>query len=195
MQYLLQARRQNGGELPHIRLVMVGMRQNLHEIPDIVRLAHRLEIGSIFVQHLAHDFKESTLPAHYKPMRDFVEKQTLLNEDPDRIERFFAEARATALEFGIELRLPHTRVREHAPDTPGRDRCDWPWRGAYISYQGLAMPCCMVATPDRINFGNFGDQGVESLWAGDTYQKFRDALDSSEPPAVCKSCSIYSGTF
>jgi MoaA/NifB/PqqE/SkfB family radical SAM enzyme len=195
MQLLLKARRAAGGALPHIRLVMVGMRQNLAEIPDIVRLAHRLEIGSIFVQHLAHDFKESSLPAHYQPMRDFVNEQTLLTEDPERIERYFNEARSVAQELGIDLRLPHTRVLKHPPETPGRDRCDWPWHGAYISYQGLAMPCCMIATPDRMNFGSFDTDSVAALWNGPGYSQFRDALSSATPPEVCQSCSIYSGTF
>ena len=78
---------------------------------------------------------------------------------------------------------------------PARERCDWPWRGAYVSYQGLAMPCCMVATPDRINFGNMAERGVEAVWNGEAYQAFRDALSSETPPEVCRSCAIYSGTF
>src|SRR5437763_229644 len=129
--------------------------------PDLVRLAHSLGIGSVFVQHLCHDFGESSLPAHYAPMRDFVDGQTLLAEDPARVERFFGEARAVAKELGVDLRLPPTRPRFHPPGTPGPQRCDWPWKGPYVSYDGQAMPCCMVATPDRVNFGNLAEQGAE----------------------------------
>lgn len=195
LERLLAARRRLSSKLPHLRLVMVIMRQNLHELPALVRLAHRWSVESIFVQHLCHDFGESSLPTHYLPMRDFVQEQTLLQEDPQRVEHYFGEARAVANELNIELRLPRTRLRLHAPGTPGPQRCDWPWTGAYISYQGYAMPCCMVSTPDRINFGKLTEQGVEALWNGDDYQSFRNQLASEEPPEICRSCSIYSGTF
>ncbi len=193
--HLLDARRRLGSATPSVRIVAVAMRQNLHELPDLVRLAHRLGVEAVFVQHLCHDFGESALPAHYRPMRDFVEEQTLLHEEPARVERCFAEAREAARELGVELRLPRTRPREHAPGTPGPERCDWPWRGAYVSYQGLAMPCCMVATPDRINFGDVTARGAAAVWNGPEYQAFRDALASDTPPEVCRSCSVYTRTF
>src|SRR5205814_1514909 len=192
---VVEARRRLGSATPRLRLVAVAMRQNLHELPDLVRLAHRLAIGCVFVQHLCHDFGESSLPAHYRPMRDFVEGETLVNEDPERIKRYFAEARVVAKELGVDLRLPRTRPRQHPPGTPGPQRCDWPWRGAYISYQGVAMPCCMVATPDRIQLGNMVELGAEAVWNGEAYRAFRDALSSESPPEVCRSCAIYSGTF
>ncbi|HEX6384837.1 MAG TPA: radical SAM protein [Anaerolineae bacterium] len=192
---LLSARERLSNEKPRLQMVMVIMRQNLEELPDLVRLAHRWSMESIFVQHLCHDFGESTLPEQYGPMRDFVQEQTLLEEEPERIERHFGQARAVAQELGIDLRLPRTRPRLHPPGTPGRERCDWPWTGAYVSYQGYAMPCCMVSTPDRIHLGNMAQAGVESIWNGTAYRDFRNRLDSEEPPEICRSCSIYRGTF
>src|SRR5262249_336709 len=149
----------------------------------------------IFVQHLCHDFGESSLPAHYAPMRDFVDAETLLTEDPGRVDRVFAEARAVAAGLGGDLRLPPTRPRTHPPPTPPPEPCNWPWTGAYVSYQGLAMLCCMVSTPDRIHLGNMAEQGAEAVWNGPLYREFREALSSDAPPEVCRSCSIYSGTF
>lgn len=57
------------------------------------------------------------------------------------------------------------------------------------------MPCCMVATPDRIHFGNMAEQGVERIWNGTAYQAFRDRLASDVPPEICASCSVYHGIF
>ncbi len=192
---LREARRRLGSDRPHFRMVTVLMRKNLHELPDLVRLAHRYEIPALFAQHLCHDFGESSLPAHYKPMRDFVQGETLLEEAPERVEHYFALARQVARELGIDLRLPRTRKRPHAPGTAGPDRCDWPWHGPYISYQGLSMPCCMIATPDRMNFGSMAEEGVEAIWSGPAYEEFRRQLASDEPPEICRSCSVYSGTF
>jgi len=195
LERLLAARKLLNTEYPHLHLVMVIMRRNLHELPNIVRFAHKWSIKSIFVQHLCHDFAETGLPVQYIPMREFVQSETLLEEDPQRIEYYFSEARKVARELGIDLRLPRTKMRLHPPGTPGPKRCDWPWSGAYFSYQGYAMPCCMVSTPDRINFGNISEQRAEELWNNGRYQEFRNQLSSEQPPEVCRSCSIYRGTF
>jgi MoaA/NifB/PqqE/SkfB family radical SAM enzyme len=195
LELILQARRRLQSEQPRLRMVVVLMRQNLHELPALIRLAKRYGMESVFVRHLCHDFGESSLPAQYRPMRDFVEAQTLLNEDSARIEQYFGKARALAHDLGFDLRLPRTRKRLHPPGTPGPDRCDWPWHGPYISYQGLSMPCCMIATPDRMNFGSMAQQGVEPIWNGGDYLRFRAQLASDIPPEICRSCSIYSGTF
>ncbi|HEX7787456.1 MAG TPA: radical SAM/SPASM domain-containing protein, partial [Methylomirabilota bacterium] len=192
---LLEARDRLGRATPRLSLVTVLMRQNLDELPRLVELAASLRVEAMFVQHLAHDFGEDSVPERYRPMRGFVESQTLLHEDPERIAACFAAARDAAAAHGVTLRLPRVRPRAHASGTPGPARCDWPWRGAYVSYQGLAMPCCMVATPDRINFGDMARDGVRSVWHGAGYADFRRRLDSEEPPAVCRSCSVYRGTF
>ncbi len=57
------------------------------------------------------------------------------------------------------------------------------------------MPCCMISTPDRLNFGNMAERGVEAVWHGSEYEQFRARLDSDNPPDICRSCSVYRGTF
>ncbi len=195
IELLRDARRRHDRATPHLHLVTVIMKRNLHELPDLVRLAHRYSFEEMFVQHLCHDFGEASLPSEYRPMRDYVDAETLLTEEPARVGHYFEEARAVAAETGVRLRLPRTEVRVHPAGTPGRARCDWPWRGAYVSYQGLAMPCCMISTPDRLNFGNMADQGVAKVWNGADYEAFRARLDSDTPPSICQSCSVYKGTF
>jgi radical SAM protein with 4Fe4S-binding SPASM domain len=174
---------------------MVIMRQNLHELPDLVRFAAEWEMESLFVQHLCHDFGESSLPVHYRPMRDFVQSQTLLEVDQNRVEHYFGLARDEAGELGVNLRLPRSRPRPHPPGTPGRTRCAWPWSGGYVSYTGDAMPCCMVSTPDRANMGNMFHDGAQAVWNNEVYADFRAQLDSPEPPEICRSCAVYAGMF
>ncbi len=195
VQLLLNTRRRLGMNAPALRIVMVIMRQNLHELPELVRMAHGWSAEEMFVQHLSHDFGEPTLPDEYRPMRDYIAAQSLAHEDPQRIAQYFGEARQVAASLGLKLRLPRTTPKRYADGTPGRQRCDWPWTGAYISYQGYMMPCCMVATPDRINFGKVTDQTLVSVWDGAEYNNFREQLDSDTPPDICRSCSLYWGTF
>lgn len=193
---LLQATKERlNSPIPGLFLVMVAMRRNIHELNDIIRLARRFSIRQVFVQHLCHDFTEEPLSSRYRLMREFVEAETLLNQDPRRIEQLFREARLLADELSIELRLPRLAVRSYPPGTAGRFRCSWPWESAYISYDGRAMPCCMVSTPDRVNFGNVAARGVRPVWNSEAYRAFRARLDSDDPPPICRSCSLYQGIF
>jgi hypothetical protein len=57
------------------------------------------------------------------------------------------------------------------------------------------MLCCMIATPDRANFGSMADRGVEPVWNSAAYNTFRQELDWDEPPAICRSCAVCNGTF
>jgi radical SAM protein with 4Fe4S-binding SPASM domain len=192
---LTATRRRLASETPRTKLVAVLMRQTLAGLPDLVRLAKRWEIPEVFIQHLCHDFAESSLPAEYRPMRQFVDEQTLLTHDSSEIHRVFDATKAVAEELGITLRLPSCEPNPHPPGTPGRTRCDWPWARAYVSYQGLAMPCCMIATPDRFNFGNMAEEGVGRIWNGHAYDGFREQLSSEDPPEICRTCSVYHRTF
>lgn len=180
---------------PRLHLVMVLMRRNLDELPTLVRAAADWGADELFAQHLCHDFTEDALPAQYRPMREFVEAQTLLQADDAWVSDVFDEAREAAAATGIRLRLPHVRPKPYAADTPGRERCDWPWRGGYVSYQGYAMPCCMISTPDRMHMGSVTEMPFERVWNGEAYQSFRSALDSGTPPDICAACSLYRGTF
>jgi radical SAM protein with 4Fe4S-binding SPASM domain len=192
---LMAAKSAADAALPRVRLVAVVMRQNLAELPALVRLASEEGVESLSVQHLCHDFGEASLPEHYRPMRAFIDAQTLLKEDPARVLAVFDETRAEAARLKLELRLPNIKPRRHPPGTPGKMRCDWPWRGAYVSYDGRAMPCCMVSTPDRIEFGNMASESVAAVWNGESYEAFRKRLSSDDPPDICRSCAVYSGTF
>jgi hypothetical protein len=53
----------------------------------------------------------------------------------------------------------------------------------------------MVATPDRIHFGDMAREGVANIWNNEAYTRFREQLDSDAPPEVCRSCALYAGTF
>jgi MoaA/NifB/PqqE/SkfB family radical SAM enzyme len=186
LERLVDARRRCGALFPEIRLVAVLMRRTLDGLPGLVRFAHEHGIASLSVQHLAHDFTESTLPGKYAPMRRFVDEESVLGRA--EVAEVFREAEGLGRELGVAVRLPRLSRREK----PG---CDWPWRGAYIAYSGEAMPCCMVATPDRANFGSTAGGGVERVWNNPAYHSFRARLASDRPPEICRGCAVYRGVF
>jgi len=128
-------------------------------------------------------------------MRAFVEEQTLAGERPDAVRAAFEAAHVVASQVGLRLRLPRVAGVTPGERAPRARPCDWPWTQGYISYEGLAMPCCMVGTPDRANFGSVVHRPFGEVWDGEEYRRFRSALASSEPPTICASCSVYRGIF
>jgi radical SAM protein with 4Fe4S-binding SPASM domain len=195
LEALLDAKERLRAATPALRVVTVAMRQNIDELPRLVALAAGWKAGELFVQHLCHDFQEESLPERYAPMRDFVSSQTLLGEDPARVERCFAAARSAGARLGLPVRLPRVRPRPRDAGVAGRDRCDWPWTGGYIAYDGSVMPCCMIGTPDRLNFGQVGERSFATVWSSDEFAAFRARLASSSPPSICRACAVYNGTF
>ncbi len=194
LELLFEAKRLAGSSRPSVRMTVVLMRKNLGELADLVRLASDFGLEEVFVQHLCHSCLESTLPPYYEPIRTFVRRESVEEAPPGRVRRRFREARVAAAACGVRLRLPPLdRRREKESRTP--PLCDWPWTGLYVTYQGYVMPCCMVSTPDRINFGSLREQSVAELWNSDVYQSFRTRLATNDPPEICASCSIYAGTF
>ena len=192
LERLVVARATAQSTTPELRIVSVVMRSNLHEMKDIVTLAHRYGVTSVFVQHLSHDFGEGTLPDAYYAMRAFVSGESLLAEEPGRIARCFGEARAAAASLGIALRLPSLDTPSAGPRAQG---CHWPSQGAYVTFEGDALPCCMVSTADRMNMGNLLKDGAAAVWNGAAYGELREGLRTGNPPPICRSCAVYNRTF
>lgn len=197
---LMKAKQELKSETPRVRIVCVLMKRTLAELPALCDLAARHGVRDVFVQHLCHDYGEESLPDHYAPMRDFIDRETLAQTDPHTTEYHFSRARDAANRLGIELRLPNIQPKpvlrkEGERVASHRNNCDWPWTGAYVSYSGHVMPCCMISTPDRLNFGQIGPRTVGEIWESTEFNSFREKLDSSEPPEICRSCAMLKRVF
>jgi radical SAM protein with 4Fe4S-binding SPASM domain len=193
---LMAAKAEMGGEEPAVSLVTVAMRHNLDEIPDLVALAARWGVGRLWVQSLSHEFSDTDPAGSYQEIRAFAEDQALWRgEDRDRAKETFARARQTAQHLAVDLRLP--RLEGNLPEgrPTGQPGCDWPWRSAYITYDGRAQPCCMVMGSDRAALGRLDEGGFRSLWRSEAYRDFRSRLLGTDPPEVCQGCALYRGVF
>jgi MoaA/NifB/PqqE/SkfB family radical SAM enzyme len=176
-----EAKKRQGTKHPEIRIVLVLLRRNLDQLPELVRLAREHGADSVVFQHLWHDMSAA---------RRFVEAESLLKSDASQLEPYFREAQTLADELRVALSLPRAR-RADAPAP--RVRCDRPWRGIYVGASGEALPCAMLKTPQRLNLGSMRRGGVVRVWNSDAYREFRERLASSTPPAVCRGCAVYEG--
>src|SRR4051812_8428316 len=178
---LLTARGQ--GRRPRVELVFVAMRRNVAELEALVDLAADLGVDEVRVQNLSHVFSDTDPAGEYDTIRRYAEAEALF-ADPEtaaaaRAE--FARAAARAREHSLKLRLP--ALQETSSGT-----CSWPWDGAYVTHRGHVQPCCMVMGSDRATLGRLGEPPLPDTWRGEASRRFRRALLSAKPPAVCAGC-------
>jgi radical SAM protein with 4Fe4S-binding SPASM domain len=191
---LVAAKRRAASATPWIRVVFVAMRDNVAELPELVRRLAGIGVDELRVQNLSHSFSDTDPAGQYAGIRTFTADQALwTGADLDRAAAAFAEATSVARGTGLHLRLPLLSAPEPGPlDRPG---CSWPWDAAYITSEGVVQPCCMVMGDDRATLGRLGEQSFPQIWYGSAYRDFRRRLASDTPPETCRGCSLYHGTF
>jgi radical SAM protein with 4Fe4S-binding SPASM domain len=186
---LAQAKERAGSATPWIRVVFVAMRDNVGELPALIRLLSGIGVNELRVQNLSHSFDDTDPAGRYDEIRAFTESQALwTGEDQRRVRSLFAEAARVAGGVGLQLRLPSLT-------DAGGGNCTWPWDAAYITSAGVVQPCCMVMGDDRISLGDLTETGFPQIWHSAAYREFRRRLDSADPPQVCRGCSLYRHTF
>lgn len=185
-----QARKGMGrAEQPRLLFDVILMKSNIRELPDLISLAHSLEVDYVncaHVQIFEEKFKVESLLYH----------KQLANQ-------FLLEADKRARKLGVRLTLPklfkldsvvendHSQeetIEETHPTESRLRSCDMLWRRAYISYNGDVSPCCVHRRPV---VGNILQQSLEEIWNNQTYQDIRRRLNSDNPFECCKHCTLY----
>jgi radical SAM protein with 4Fe4S-binding SPASM domain len=190
---LVAAKRERGGDAPHVEVAFVAMRRNLDDLPGLVRLVADIGgVARIRVQNLSHTFDDTDPAGRYAEIREFAADEALFGgADRECVERVFAEASTLADSLGVTLRLPST---DTVPPVR-RPGCSWPFEAAYVTSRGRVQPCCMVMGDDRVTLGDLHTQSFAQVWSSPGYDEFRAGLLDGDPPAVCRGCSMYRGVF
>jgi MoaA/NifB/PqqE/SkfB family radical SAM enzyme len=185
---MVRTRRELGSVTPRLSFWVTGLRENLHELPEVVDLAARLGVEEVYLQRMV--FWGEGLA---------VEEQSVYRGFRAEAEAIVAEAERRAARGGVALRgadaaSPRTSLLERPPSPEPWRACSRPLRLAYVTAQGTALPCCIApftdAPYDSIVLGNYLRDGVAAVWSGEAYQRFRERLYSSDPPASCRNCGL-----
>jgi radical SAM protein with 4Fe4S-binding SPASM domain len=193
---LVAAKRRLGADRPTLQLVFVAMRRNLHELPELVRLASEWGIEQVWVQNLSHSFSDTDPSGSYRAIREFAAGEALWQDPDTAIEVMFAEARERAAQLGVDLRLPRLEEPPRPPRKRGQPGCHWPFESAYVTHDGKVQPCCMVMGADRAVLGRLEEASFATIWRGPQYRAFRKGLlGDADPPDVCAGCSLYRRVF
>lgn len=171
LEYLTALKKERGLTYPRLSFHYVVMRSNLEELPEIFKICAQRGVYQVKVTYLnvAND----------------IDPQESLFHHRDLAAEVFAEARARAREFGIQLGLPPLIGQDN-----GLRRCLFPWQFCQIDPDG-SIRLCYHSWRQRLGFFS---KHFETLWRGEHYQKLRRTMDSPTPYfPYCRYCSTRLG--
>lgn len=178
---------------PRVSLWMMGMKENIHELPDLIRLAAQLGIPEVYLQRLVYHAHES-----HSPEAENADRAIFSNHNAE-IDRIFDEAESVAQTLKVGLYASGATTAKQSIQK-SRERTPWqqcmrPWTTAYITVNGNALPCCIspFATVDYVGLilGNVFDQTFGDIWNAERYQEWRKKVLGEQPHETCAGC----GTF
>jgi MoaA/NifB/PqqE/SkfB family radical SAM enzyme len=193
---LVRTKERLGSVTPRISIWCVATRENLEELPDLVRLAAQLGVPEVYLQRMVY-FARSP-DEQYGMARD---EKAIFGKDSDYQEKVIENCTLLSKELGIDFRASGARdpLNSFAAARP-EDFAPWqaclrPWTTAYVTANGNCLPCCIspFATNDyeSLILGNLLEHPFAEIWNAPLYQEFRTRLLSDHPHKACSSCGVY----
>jgi radical SAM protein with 4Fe4S-binding SPASM domain len=187
--------RELGANTPRVSIWMTGMRENIRELPDLVRLAAHMGVAEVYVQRMVYPLDAAEPPGMFGPGH-------ALFDDFDKIaDEAIAEAETVGRELGVTLRAsgatdPRRSLEAaHKKDPRPWAACLRPWTTAYVTANGNCLPCCIspfaTSDYDSLKMGNLFEQDFTQIWNDDRYQQWRLQLLSDQPPTPCAGCGVH----
>ena len=150
---------------------MIAMKSNLHELPDLVRLAGDIGLEEVKVVYLTAF--DSTL------------RQESLWDCRDEVEAVFQEAAELGEALGVTLKLPHLQGEDPAGMALHKD-CFVTWRDFFLGSDGMVRPC--MSTPTQF-FPFDMSRSFEDMWNDVHFQQYRaEVNDSLKMDDPCRRC-------
>jgi len=187
--------RELGATTPRVSIWMTGMRENIAELPDLVRLAAKAGVREVYMQRMVYYLDHAQAPG----MMDAG--HALFDDFDAQADRAVAEAETVAVSLGVTLTASGAtdprRSLEAAnqPDPRPWSACLRPWTTAYITANGNCLPCCIspFATSDyeSLKLGNLFERDFEKIWNDARYQRWRADLLSDQPAKPCAGCGVH----
>ena len=193
---LVKMKEKMGATTPLVSIWCVATRENLQELPDLLRLAADLGVPEVYMQRMVYFARKPD--QQYGMARDNL---AIFGKEDNEEERIIEECTKLSSDLGVNFlasggRDPISSFASARPsDFAPWQACMRPWTTAYITANGNCLPCCIspFATDDyeSLILGNLFERPFNDIWNEPLYQKFRTDLLSEHPNQACASCGVY----
>jgi hypothetical protein len=201
---LRDAKLERGLIFPLLHLEFVAMRQNIHQLADVVDLAAELGASTLSVgdlseyplcagQNLRNDLP-GTLPHLRRGLQRAKDIGFTVEPFPGIKELLEPDAQVSAQASGQasvhEAQAP-SQNGSSSPSTNGSTSgrtklrlCTDPWEFMFLQADGSFIPCCWITQP----IIPAGEKDVLAAWNGKDYRELRASLSSSGLTTTCSTC-------
>ena len=177
---------------PRVSLWLTGLRETVDQLPNFVRLAHKVGVYEVYLQRLVF-FGD---PMSEKSLARA--ESALFEHTTAREEALIQEAEDVAKELGVMFSAsgavdPGESIKKQKDDAPW-SLCRRPWSLMYITANGRVLPCCIAPFSARgyenYTLGDATQQSLREIWNSPAYRHFRTTLLTDAPPKPCQSCGM-----
>jgi MoaA/NifB/PqqE/SkfB family radical SAM enzyme len=188
--FIAMQKEQNVGK-PAVSLWFTAMRENLHELPELIELAAENGVPEVYLQRLVY-FEQGL--AH--------SRQALFRRSTPEELDIVRRAEQMCKERGIRFNAAGSAT---PVESLMRDFGERPWSGCrrpytltYITSSGNVLSCCFAPFGHRSAkeyyeervLGNIFQEPIEAIWHGPRYEAFRRAFESEHPARHCSQCGL-----
>jgi MoaA/NifB/PqqE/SkfB family radical SAM enzyme len=189
LRLLWDTRQRLSSATPHISSWFIAMRQNLHELLDVIRLSHEVGINEFYMQRFV-----------YFGIGLGVEEQSLYRRLKEDESRLVEEAEALCKDLGMRFSAagastPIEMMSAEVQSSRPWSECRRPTTLSYITANGYVLSCCFVPfvshdypQTGQYILGNAFEQPFSEIWNGQPYKEFRRRMLTDHPFDCCRGC-------
>lgn len=190
-----EIQQQMGADAPRTSLWMTGLKENIHELPDLLRLAAKMGVPEVYLQRMVYYHEENNAPGMMK------QAHGLFDSFDEQVAAIVTACEALAQALGLTFKASGaTNPKASLEASKERDQKPWkkcmrPWTTAYITANGNALPCCIspfaTTNYESLKLGNVFEQPFDDIWNNERYQQWRTDLLSDNPHEACAGCGVH----
>jgi radical SAM protein with 4Fe4S-binding SPASM domain len=166
-------KQRNKAKKPEVIIWMLGLESTIDGLPEMIKLVKEIGVDRIVLQNQINAWGK----------KQWKDKAVILEAKNQTaiIDQANQDAHDEKVNFSV-----NTRYTSFKNDF--KQRCAWPWGGAFVASNGAVIPCCMVADPKIASMGNLLEQDFKEIWNNEHYAKLRDDLKNDHIPEYCQRC-------
>jgi|LGOV01.1.fsa_nt_gb MoaA/NifB/PqqE/SkfB family radical SAM enzyme len=195
---LIKTRTEKQLTSPRVYVSIVGMEQNIHELPELVNLAADLGVDYVVLRDLMilrkerekdslHYHRDKTIPALQQAFKNAKKRGIILDTSSFPVNCFLHNNFESVEESKSAERLYY--YQEYYPERIPSGTCSFrdcydPWTSFVIDTFGNVRICCY----SDVIMGNLFEQSFSEIWNGDMYRYYRRYINTRNPPNECRVC-------
>ncbi len=169
---------------PWVGISTVLNKLNYKDIPDIVKLASRLQVDSVSLNPLIINKYNKDLRMTDKELEEFKD---YLEESKKLLTKYNLDNNYHSLTLNHIQRkdnifnMPPIKIKKNILDP----HCYFPWLSLSIDQNGYASQCSFCKGTESIK-----EKSLEDIWYGQEFKKIREKIKNGTIPPECTFCCI-----